>query len=171
MEAWRKLATRAEISKRNPSNQHSHTLDTFWRVFGCSIQDITINDSCQVRCQECLFHEWRSSTSMYVLEIWIKIVNKSFIRHDSEFFYFLAEGGGGHSWERVNRFYFWFSGKNDHSNESYWAVLSCGAVYYAVQSGSNVWVCGANPKAWPFKWNLMSSTFLLYCLLCCKRWF
>ena len=24
----------------------------------------------------------------------------------------------------------------DHSNESYWAVLSCGAVYYAVQGGS-----------------------------------
>ena len=32
--------------------------------------------------------------------------------------------------------------KCDHSNESYWAVLSCGAVYYAVQGGSNVWVCG-----------------------------
>ena len=26
----------------------------------------------------------------------------------------------------------------DHSNESYWAVLSCGAIYYAVQGGSNV---------------------------------
>ena len=24
-----------------------------------------------------------------------------------------------------------------HSKESYWAVLSCGAVYYAVQGGSN----------------------------------
>jgi len=24
-----------------------------------------------------------------------------------------------------------------HSNESYWAVLSCGAVCYAVQGGSN----------------------------------
>ena len=24
-----------------------------------------------------------------------------------------------------------------HLNESYWAVLSCGAVYYAVQGGSN----------------------------------
>ena len=29
----------------------------------------------------------------------------------------------------------------DHSNESYWAVLSCGTVYYAVQGGSNFWVC------------------------------
>ena len=25
----------------------------------------------------------------------------------------------------------------DRSNESYWAVLSCGTVYYAVQGGSN----------------------------------
>ena len=27
--------------------------------------------------------------------------------------------------------------KCDHSNESYWAVLSCGDVYYAVQGGSS----------------------------------
>ena len=27
--------------------------------------------------------------------------------------------------------------KCDHSNESYWAVLSCGTVYYAVQGGSD----------------------------------
>ena len=33
--------------------------------------------------------------------------------------------------------------KCDHSNESYWAVLSCGAVYYAVQGGSNFW-----PRGW-----------------------
>ena len=32
--------------------------------------------------------------------------------------------------------------KCGHSDESYWAVLSCGAVYYAVQSGSNFWVGG-----------------------------
>ena len=32
--------------------------------------------------------------------------------------------------------------KCDHSNESYGAVLSSGTVYYAVQCGSNVWVCG-----------------------------
>ena len=30
--------------------------------------------------------------------------------------------------------------KCDHSNESYWAVLSCGTVYYAVQGGSNFYV-------------------------------
>ena len=33
----------------------------------------------------------------------------------------------------------------DHSNESYWVVLSCGTVYYAVEGGSNFWVCGRNP--------------------------
>ena len=35
----------------------------------------------------------------------------------------------------------------DHSNESYWAVLSSGTVYYAVQGGFNFWVCGWNPKS------------------------
>ena len=30
----------------------------------------------------------------------------------------------------------------DHSNESYWVVLSCGTVYYAEQGGSNFEVCG-----------------------------
>ena len=42
--------------------------------------------------------------------------------------------------------------KRNHSNESYWAVLSCGAVYYAVQGDSNFSLCGWNPKVWPFKW-------------------
>ena len=32
--------------------------------------------------------------------------------------------------------------KCDHSDESYRAVLSCGAVYHAVQGGSNFWFCG-----------------------------
>ena len=58
-----------------------------------------------------------------------------------------------------------------HSDESYWAVLSCGTFYYAVQGGSNFWVCGWNPEVWPFKWKLLSSTFLWYCLLWCTRWF
>ena len=44
--------------------------------------------------------------------------------------------------------------KCDHSNESYWAVPSCGTVYYAVQDGSNFWHCDWNPLAWPFKWKL-----------------
>ena len=50
--------------------------------------------------------------------------------------------------------------KCEHSNESYWAVLSCGTAHYAVQDGSNFWVCEWNPKVWPFKWKLLSSTFL-----------
>ena len=32
--------------------------------------------------------------------------------------------------------------KCDHLNESYWAVLSRGTVYYAIQDGSNFWVHG-----------------------------
>jgi len=36
--------------------------------------------------------------------------------------------------------------KCDHSNESYWAVLFCGAVYYVLQGGYNIWVCEWNPK-------------------------
>ena len=28
--------------------------------------------------------------------------------------------------------------KCDHLNENYWALLSCGAVYYAVQGGFNI---------------------------------
>ena len=50
----------------------------------------------------------------------------------------------------------------DHSNENYWAVLSCGIVYYAVQGGSNFWVCGRNPVDWPFNWNIFGST-LAWC--------
>ena len=34
--------------------------------------------------------------------------------------------------------------KCDHSNVNYWAVLSCGPVYYAEQGGSNFWVSGWN---------------------------
>ena len=31
--------------------------------------------------------------------------------------------------------------KGDNANESYYAVFSCGAVYYAVQGGSTFLVC------------------------------
>ena len=56
--------------------------------------------------------------------------------------------------------------KRDHSNGSYWAVLFCGVVYYAVQGGSNFWVCGWNHEVWPFKWKLLSATFFWYSLIC-----
>jgi len=49
----------------------------------------------------------------------------------------------------------------EHSNESYWAVLSCGTVCYAERDGINFYVCGWNPSVWPFKWKLLSSTFML----------
>ena len=52
--------------------------------------------------------------------------------------------------------------KCDHSNESYWAVLSCGAVYYTEQGSSNLWVCGWNPELWPFKWKLVTQRFTVY---------
>ena len=48
-----------------------------------------------------------------------------------------------------------------------WKLLnstSCGAVYYAVQSGSNFWIGRWNPEVWPFKWKPLSSTFLWFCL-------
>ena len=33
--------------------------------------------------------------------------------------------------------------------------FSCWVVCYAAQGGSNFWVCGWNPKVWPFKWKLL----------------
>ena len=60
----------------------------------------------------------------------------------------------------------WMKSKRNHSNESYWAKLSCGAVYCSVQGGSNFWVCGCNSEVWPFKWKLLSSTFL-WCYVFC----
>ena len=37
-------------------------------------------------------------------------------------------------------------------------VLSCGAVYCAVQGGFNFWVCGWNPKTVSVEWKLLGST-------------
>ena len=58
-----------------------------------------------------------------------------------------------------------------YSSENYWAVLFCGTVYYAAQGGSNFKVCRWNLKVWPFKWKLLSITFLRRCLLSCRSWF
>ena len=50
---------------------------------------------------------------------------------------------------------FWVCGWNPNvwpvKWKSYWAVLSCGTLYFAVQDGSNFWVCGLNPLLWPFQ--------------------
>ena len=53
-------------------------------------------------------------------------------------------------------------------NESYREVLRDGAVYYAVQGGSN---CVRNTEVRQFRWKLLNSNFLWYCLLCCARTF
>ena len=45
------------------------------------------------------------------------------------------------------------------------AVLSCGDL----QGGSSFYVCRWNPSVWPFKWKLLSSTSMWYCLLCYTR--
>ena len=39
----------------------------------------------------------------------------------------------------------------DHPNESYWAVLSCGTVYYALQGGSIFQFCGWNTSVCTLK--------------------
>ena len=51
-----------------------------------------------------------------------------------------------------------------HSNKTSSAVLSHGAIYLVCST--NFWVCGWNPKVWPFKWNLFSSTFT-WCFWVC----
>ena len=53
--------------------------------------------------------------------------------------------------------------KCDHSNESYRAVLSCGAVYYVEQAGSNFE--SANEILWYDHSNETSSAVLCECLL------
>ena len=74
------------------------------------------------------------------------------------------------SWRRTVSCLWNETSERDHSNESYWAVLSCGAVYYAVQGSSIFWVCKWNLSGWPFKWELLSSTLMwFYFLLCCTK--
>ena len=42
--------------------------------------------------------------------------------------------------------------KCDHSNESYWAVPSCGSLYYMLHNAVLTFEPGGlNPKVWPFK--------------------
>ena len=53
----------------------------------------------------------------------------------------------------------------DHSNESYWVVLSCGIVYYAVQGGFNfksvdeTLVCGYSKESY---WAVLSCRVVYY---------
>ena len=69
---------------------------------------------------------------------------------------YYAVQGGSNFWMKPLKF--------DHSYKIYWPVLSCFTVYYTVQDRSNFWVCAWCSKVWPFKWKLLSSTFL-WCYL------
>jgi len=65
----------------------------------------------------------------------------------------------------------------DHSNESYWAVLSCGTVYYAVQGGSYFFkisedfpVCFVDYESPLARWNnclylVESKSLIIRCIL------
>ena len=59
--------------------------------------------------------------------------------------------------------------KCGHSDESYWEVLSCGAVYYAVKDGSNLRDCEWNPEVLPFQWKLLQSGPFLVLVICCTK--
>ena len=50
-------------------------------------------------------------------------------------------------------------------------MLPYGTVSNAEQGGFYFWVCGWNHKVRPFKWKLLSGTFLRYNLLCHTKWF
>ena len=51
--------------------------------------------------------------------------------------------------------------KCNHSNESYWAVISSAwyCLLCCVQGGSSFYVCGWNPKVWPFKMKAIEPYF------------
>ena len=75
------------------------------------------------------------------------------------------------AWGRFNCGIF---GRNPEELPFKWKLLrllSCCAVYYALQSSSKCWICWWNPKVWPFKWKLLSNTFLWYWSIRCTRWF
>ena len=59
----------------------------------------------------------------------------------------------------------------DHSLKSHWTVLSCGAVCFVIQCGSNFLVCASNHAVWPFFGKLLNSTFMWWCLFCDTVWF
>ena len=68
--------------------------------------------------------------------------------------------------------------KCEHSNESYWAVLSCGTVCYAVQSGFNFESVDGILKCDHSNRIQMKTTeqyfpvrYCLLCRLCCTKWF
>ena len=55
--------------------------------------------------------------------------------------------------------------------EQYFHVVLFITTVYAVKGSFNFELCGWNPSVRPFKWKLLSSTFMRYCSLCWARWF
>ena len=58
----------------------------------------------------------------------------------------------------------------DHLNESYWAVVSCSAFNYTMESGCDLWVRGSNHWVEPLKGKLPSQ-ILMWCSLGFVGWF
>jgi len=76
--------------------------------------------------------ELRNRSEAYFGPSGLQNDNKNITQRGNKLYY-AVQGGSN----------FWVYGRDeilkcDHSNESYWAVLSCGAVYYAVETVSNV---------------------------------
>ena len=118
-----------------------------------------------------LFHQLNAWNKLWLLLEWfypwrlkIKSFNDAFkwnlsVILSSDAVYYMIQSGSN----------FW-SLKCDHVNENLWVnvVLSCDAVYYAVKSDFNFWVNGRSFKVLPFKWKLLSYTFLWYCSFAVK---
>ena len=49
-------------------------------------------------------------------------------------------------------------------------IYFCCVVSGRIVSPLNFVSVDKTPSVWPFKWTLLSSTFMWYCLLCCTRW-
>jgi len=59
--------------------------------------------------------------------------------------------------------------KCDHSNESYWAVLSCGAVYFAFKLDSRL--CRLNSKIVTIQMKATEKYFPVVLFIILYRWF
>ena len=110
---------------------------TWFHCFQCCSKSFTVSvvQRIMVKCKVVLTNFWVYGRNPMVWPFKWKLVSKSFRWYCflccTRWFYLLS------LWNESLRC--------DHSNESYWAALSCGAVYYAVESGSNFLVCGWNP--------------------------
>lgn len=83
-----------------------------------------------------------------------------------------------------SRFFLDTTSRNCDRSESYWIVLSCGAICHAGQNDNILWICWWNSevwirwnncggfkfrvckwniKVWLFHWNLLSNTSLWFC--------